>query len=136
MATLSSVPQSVDLSAYGGDTFSFSITAPSALVDGMEWLAQIRSANDSTLIDAVFDIIPPTVPDGPAFLTLPSSETRRLVEGSGLQVVRKLGVAQPMMVQQYKGVWDCQVSGVGGIDPVVTLVVGTITIDLDVSRAP
>jgi hypothetical protein len=39
-------------------------------------------------------------------------------------------------IQRYSGVWDVQVSGSGGADPVNTLAQGSLTIDMDVSRTP
>ena len=139
-AILDALPDAVDLACLGGDTFTFTVTAPAALVSGKEWLAQIRSTSDAAAVDATFTITPPTVADGPAYLTLPAAETARLLEGAPLvRVYRKAsgrGVTTSAMLPQYTGVWDVQVSGVGGADPVTTLAAGKITITLDVSRLP
>ena len=82
MAKLSAVPQTVDLEAYGGDTFTLAVTAPAALVDGRVWTAQIRDSRTSDTVDATFTITPPAVPDGPAYLTLPAEVTEGLLTGA------------------------------------------------------
>ena len=124
---INGIPASVPITWLGGDTLTFTVTAPSTVVDGMEWLAQVR-ADVGAPVDATFTITTPTVPDGPATLTLPAAETARLV-GLG-QVVR----SGARTVQQYKGVWDVQVAAPGGVDPVRTLAKGSLTLEADVSR--
>lgn len=138
MANLDATPGTVDLAVYSGDTFTFMVTAPAALVEGREWLAQVRSAKDGVTVDAEFTVTPPTVPDGPAYLTLWAADTTRLCEGAPIvRITRRRGktLPSPMLVQQYQGMWDVQVSAPGGIDPVTTLAAGQLTCELDVSRA-
>ena len=133
MAESSSIPGTVDIKGYAGDTLTRSVTAPAALVDGLEWTAQIKAARDSDVVDAEFTITPPAVAGGPAYLVLPAAETARLVEGAAVRRVRT-AAGQTAYEAVYEGVWDCQVSGVDGADPVTTLVQGKVTITLDVSR--
>lgn len=138
MASLDATPDTVDLAGYAGDTLTFTVTAPSALVDGKEWLAQVRSAKDAAVVDATFTVLPPTVADGPATLTLSAADTARLCEGAPVvRVSRRRGrtLPTPLLVQQYSGMWDVQISEPGGLDPVITLAAGLITVDLDVSRS-
>lgn len=116
MAGISAVPQTVDVAGYVGDTLTIVVTAPSALVDGLGWSAQIRSANDATEVAATFAITPPTVADGPAYLVLSTAASTAL------------GV--------FSGVWDVQVAAAGGVDPVITLARGKFTQEMDVTRAP
>lgn len=118
--SLTSVPDSIPLRLYGGDTRTITITAPGALVDGMEWLGQIRETRTSTEVAATFQITPPVVLDGPAYATLTSSVSAGLVAGRDV----------------FKGFYDIQISGAGGIDPVTTIIQGTVQIDADVSRVP
>lgn len=131
MATLDTRPGVVDLLTYGGDTFTLTITAPEEITDGMVWAAQIRTTQGSDTVDAEFTITPPAVSGGPAFLTLDSETTSALVVGAPV-IVRRVGRAV-LSVAQYVGVWDCQVSA-DGDDPVRTLVQGTLTVELDVTR--
>ena len=83
-------------------------------------------------MDAEFVVTPPVADGDPAYLVLSAAETARLVgTGTTTRVVRA-GVA--LMLAQYAGVWDVQVSGVGGVDPVTTLAKGALTIEIDVTR--
>lgn len=133
MAVLDARPQSVDCAIYAGDTFTLEIIAPAELVDGRVWLAQVRASPDATTVDATWVVTVPTTPGGPAFITLPSATTTALAQSAPL--MRSSRAAASPNVQRYQGVWDCQVSGPpAGADPVKTLVKGTLTIDLDVSR--
>jgi hypothetical protein len=132
MAVLDARPQNVDCSIYAGDTFTLAVIAPAELVEGMTWLAQVRAAPDATQVDATWTVTPPTTPGGPAYITLPSATTTLLAQSAPL--VRSSRAASAPSVQRYQGVWDCQVSAAGQ-DPVKTLVKGTLTIDLDVSRS-
>jgi len=63
---------------------------------------------------------------------LSAAETARLVGSGTTQRVVRAGVA--LMMAQYAGVWDVQVSGPGGADPVTTLAKGGLTIETDVTR--
>lgn len=132
MGTLDVRPESVDILGYAGDTLTITVVAPASLVNAKAWTAEIRSAIDATTVDAEFVITPPTVADGPAYLVLDAATTR-LLASSG--VLRKIRTREGTTVEvlRYKGVWDCQVSA-AGLDPVRTLVKGTISIDQDVTR--
>lgn len=132
MSVLDVRPQSVDVLGYAGDTLTIQITAPAALVDGQTWSAEVRSSESATTVDATFDVIPPTVSDGPAYIVLDAADTRRLAGTGVLRRIRtREGTTQEVI--RYKGVWDCQVSNAGA-DPVRTLVKGTLVIDQDVTR--
>ena len=133
MSTLDFTPKVVPLKGLAGDTLSFTVTAPTALIAGRVWTAQVRSSSQSTLVDATFQITPPTVTDGPAHITLLSAETRRLGSlGGSSQAVRITGGGDTNVL--YTGVWDCQLAAADGGDPVTTLVRGPITITGDVTR--
>lgn len=114
MTALTNVPMVQDLIAYAGDTLSFTITAPASAVAGLVWKAQVRQSSKAETVDATFVIVPPSVADGPAQVTLLAVDTARLGD--------------------YYGVWDCQVSAPGGGDPVRTLARGNFTCEGDVSR--
>lgn len=132
MATLDTRPEPVDLLLYGGDTFTLVVQPATTAFDGLDWSAQIRGSRDAAAVDAEFTITPPGEPGGPAYLTLDSETTTLLVNG-GAVIRRRVG-REVRAIQQYLGEWDCQVSAAGD-DPVRTLVQGTITIELDVTRA-
>lgn len=135
MAVLDARPQTIECATYAGDTFTLAIIAPAELVEGRVWLAQLRAAPDATAIDATWDVTPPVTPGGPAYITLPSAVTTALAQSA--PITRSSRAAAAPNVQRYQGVWDVQVSGPpAGADPVKTLVRGTLTIDLDVSRVP
>lgn len=129
MAMLDVVPDTVDIRAYAGDTLTIRVTAPDALVGGLDWLAQVRTTDTDTTVAATFDITPPAVPDGPAYLVLPAATTRLLAGTLG----RELPTTRSII--RFTGVWDVQVSDAGS-DPVTTLARGQLTIDMDVSRLP
>ena len=131
--SINGIPTNVPITWLGGDTLTFTVTAPDSVVAGMEWLAQVRSSEDAATVDATFAITPPAVADGPAYLTLSAAETARLV---GLGTIVQRGGPTPRAIQQYKGVWDVQVATPGGLDPVRTLAKGTLTLEADVSRLP
>jgi hypothetical protein len=133
VTTLDFTPTVVHLKGHAGDTISFRVIAPSAFVAGREWTAQVRAVHDASVVDASFIIVPPTVTDGPAYLTLSSVDTARLaLMGSGSQSARITGTSEAPVL--YSGVWDCQVTPPGGGDPVNTLAYGTVTIHGDVTR--
>lgn len=112
MAKLSNVPQVVDWDVYAGDTWTFTVTAPDALIAGRPWSGQVRADPESADTLAEFTITEPTEPDGPAFVTLPGETVRAL--GSG-----------------FRGVYDIQV---GDTDPVTSLVKGAVVLTWDVTR--
>ena len=134
MAIISTVPELIDFEHYGGDTLTITVTAPSALVDALDWAAEIRRTRDAVTVDAVFTITPPSVADGPAYLVLPSDEVERLAT-LGPPVLRRVPTSRGVrdVVQLYAGVFDCQVSAAGA-DPVTTLFQGTLTLFADVTR--
>lgn len=142
MATLSTVPEVVDIEHYGGDTLTVRLDLPDGFADAaLEWRAQIKSAREQTTPDAVFAITEPTGPGTPAFLVLSSADSARLVGvgtgalGMGQAIIRRRAKDGTLrVIRQYSGQWDVQVSGIGGVDPVRTLVQGALTIEIDVTR--
>jgi hypothetical protein len=134
--TIDTRPQEVDIAAYGGDTLTIQITAPTSLVTGMDWNAQVRKdRNPSTPIDASFLITPP-VGSGPAAVVLSSVDTARLAGTGTIRRSTNPQTGATQQIQTYTGVWDCQISDPTNPDPVITLVQGTITLDADVTRLP
>jgi hypothetical protein len=126
-------PATEDIKAYGGDTATIEVRAPAVVTDGMVWDAEVRTAKDSPTIDATFLITIPATSGGPAYITLSSVDTARLAGTA--PVVNKRGPdGVTRAIQTYSGVWDCQVSDPINPDPVRTLVKGTITVELDVTR--
>ena len=133
MTTLDFTPKVVNLKCHAGDTASFRVFASTAFVAGRVWTAQVRSASGSALVDATLQVVPPTVTDGPAYLTLTSADSARLAAmGNGVQVMRLTGGGEAPVL--YSGVWDCQVAPVGGGDPTNTVAHGSVTISGDVTR--
>lgn len=132
--TIDTRPKVVDITAYGGDTLTIKVTAPVAITNGMVWNAQLRAdREDATPVDATFTITPPNPPTDPAaYLVLKSADCRRLI-GTGTVLTRrtKAGV---VTVQSYTGVYDCEIKHPTNPDPVTTLVQGTLTLDMDVTR--
>lgn len=128
MADITTVPQIVNITHYAGDTLTIVVTAPSSLVAGRTWDAQVRSSRESTTVDGTFDITPPTLADGPAYLVLQQEVTSAL-GAMGELVTDRSGKS----TIKYNGVWDCQVSA-DGDDPVTTLVQGNISFIRDVTR--
>jgi hypothetical protein len=125
-------PDTVNLSGYAGDTMVIRVLVEGDFVKSMDWLAQVKQSRQQGDASAEFTVVPF---DGGATLTLSAAETARLA-GVGA-VVQQDGNPQPYderTVRRFTGEWDVQVSS-GGSDPVVTLVQGALTIDLDVSRA-
>lgn len=132
MTTVSTVPMIVDIKAYGGDTLTITVTADASVTAGMHWDAEIRSTRDDETFDATFSIKEPVVAGDPATLTLSAVDSSRLVNTAPI-VERRAPDGALRSIQQYVGVWDCQVSN-NHLDPVRTLVQGSITIELDVTR--
>jgi hypothetical protein len=132
MADLSTVPQVVNLTGYGGDTLTVKIVVPAGVADGAQWDAQVRASRTSEVITSTFTVIEPATPGDPGWITLPSEETARLTGTAPVVQVRGLD-GSLRAVQKFVGVWDCQVSNAGD-DPVRTLVQGTITFETDVTR--
>lgn len=134
MASLDTRPDVVDITHYGGDTLTVRVMAPWSLVLGKEWLAQIKANRTTDVVDAEFAVTIPAADGDPAFLVLSAAECNRLMSGATTRRVVRAGVA--LMMAQYTGVWDCQISMPGGLDPVTTLAQGALTIEIDVSRVP
>lgn len=134
MASVSTVPTVVDIVTYAGDTFDLEIRAAAEVTDGKQWNAEIRADRDAAPVDATFAITVPTESGGPAYLRLTAADSARLARGAPV-VQKRMPDGSTRAVQQYSGVYDCEVS-LAGSDPVRTLVQGTIKIELDVTRAP
>jgi hypothetical protein len=132
MATIDTRPDVVDIVHYAGDTLTIRVEAPASLTDGMTWLAQVKAARDSDVVDAVFAITPPQSSGGPAFLELAGAITSQLA-GTG-PVLREMVAGTLAAIQRYSGEWDVQVSD-NGMDPIKTLAQGTLVIELDVTRS-
>lgn len=125
--TLSTVPMVVNIDHYGGDTLPVKVVVPASYVAGRTFDAQVRRTRGAEEIDATFDVAPGDTADE-WFLTLPGDVCSGLVETYGVPV-RVNGVA----MTRYTGVWDCQISN-NGADPIKTLIQGTLSITLDVTR--
>jgi hypothetical protein len=132
MADINTIPKVVNITHYGGDTLTLQVLAPAELVAGLDWNAQVRPSRESDVIDGTFDITPPAVPNGPAYVVLQSEVTSALVGAAAVVRVRAQD-GSLRMIKQYAGVWDLQVSAAGD-DPVTTLVQGSLTIQVDVTR--
>jgi hypothetical protein len=125
-------PKVMNLLCYSGDTVAFTVTIPWANAAGKEWQAQVRSARDASEPDAEFTIVPPGGDGDPAIVTLASEDTKRLAGQA--PVVRAMSAAGSLAeMRVYSGVYDVQISD-GGSDPVNTLLQGSLTIELDVTR--
>ena len=133
MATISTIPTIVDVTHYGGDTFTLEIKAAPEVTEGMVWNADIKLGRDTDTIDASFTIVPPPPGGGSAYATLSSVDSARLV-GSAAIVTRRSVTGTQLSIQKYIGVWDCQVSHPTNPDPVRTLVQGSFSIEIDVTR--
>lgn len=125
--TLSTVPMVVDVHHYGGDTLSLLVEIPAAVVAGRDWDAQVKSSREALTTDAVFDIIPGGTADE-WIMQINGATITELIDTKGV-LVRVDG----KQITRYVGVYDAQIS-VGGLDPIQTVVQGTLTIDLDVTR--
>ena len=125
--TLSTVPMVVDVHHYGGDTLNILVVVPAAVIAGRDWDAEVRANREAETVDATFDVIVGNTADE-WYLQLPGSVVSELLATKAV-VVRVDG--KP--TTRYVGVYDAQVSA-NGSDPIQTLVQGTLTIDLDVTR--
>jgi hypothetical protein len=133
MASISTIPTIVDITHYGGDTFTLEVIAAPEVTDGQVWNADIKLARDSDVIDASFSIVAPPVGGGSAYLTLSSVDSARLV-GEAAIITRRAPSGALLSIKKYVGVWDCQVSHPTNPDPVRTLVQGSFSIEVDVTR--
>jgi hypothetical protein len=147
VAVIDLTPQVLDITALGGDTVSFEVRFPPGYVAGRTWTAQVRAKPEDTSVDATWIVALGATADDPIHLTLTAATTRSLVTSAALarqtsSVVRRSS-AQPTApfaagepLATYKGVWDCQLAPAGGGDPTTTVITGSVTIKLDVTRAP
>jgi hypothetical protein len=125
VATLSLVPQQVDLALYAGDGAALRITvrntesppAPLDLTGAVT--AQIRHARPDAAPLVDFTVDAAEAASGVVVLHLTGAQTAALVNGTG---------------EAFKGVYDVQWTPEGS-EP-VTLVQGAVTCTLDVTRAP
>src|SRR3954466_1675428 len=101
MAELSTLPQVIDIDAYGGDTLTIHIKADSTTIAGRVFTAQVRLDTSDSTVDAAFTS--QVTSDG-ADISLSAADAARLSK-DGL----------------YEGVWDVQLAPAGGGDPVTTL---------------
>lgn len=115
MAELSTLPQVVDIDAYGGDTLIIHIKADVATINGRVFSAQVRSDPTTTTVDASFTTS--VTPEG-ADIQLSAADAGRLSK-DGL----------------YEGFWDVQLAPAGGGDPITTLGYGALRLHPDVTRA-
>lgn len=127
--TLSTVPMVVDVHHYGGDTLNILVVVPAAVLAGRDWDAEVRASREADTVDATFDVLVGNTADE-WYLQLPGAVVSDLL-ATKATVVRVDG--KP--TTRYVGVYDAQVSQ-NGLDPIQTLVQGTLTIDLDVTRRP
>lgn len=124
MATLTQLPDVVDLSFVAGDTFRIrvrvidpNVEEPVPLTE-YTFCAEIAKLPDRSIV-AQFEIAPdPDSPTDAVVLTLPPSETAALPGlGTG---------------EEFKGIWDLEVKFPS--DDVRTVVKGSVTCVLDVSN--
>lgn len=125
--TLSTVPMVVDVHHYGGDTLNILVVVPAAVVAGRDWDAEVRANREADTVDATFTIIDGNTADE-TYLQLPGAIVSELLATKATSVR-----VDGKPVTRYVGVYDAQVSA-AGLDPIQTLVQGTLTIDLDVTR--
>jgi len=116
MADLSTLPQVINIDAYGGDTLIIHITADSTTIAGRVFSAQVRAQTDATVVDATFSVV--TTANG-ADIQLSAADAGRLSK-DGL----------------YEGFWDVQLAPAAGGDPTTTLGYGDLRLHPDVTRTP
>jgi hypothetical protein len=115
MAELNTLPQVIDIDAYGGDTLTIHIKADTTTIAGRVFTAQVRLDTADGTIDATFTS---QVTAEGADISLSSEDSARL-SADGM----------------YEGVWDVQLAPAAGGDPVTTLGYGALRIHPDVTRA-
>lgn len=116
MTDLSTLPQILNIDAYGGDTLIIHIKADTETIAGRVFSAQVRAKATSSKIDATFTV---TLTAVGADIQLSSADARRL-SSRGL----------------YEGFWDVQLAPPVAPDPVTTLGYGELRLHPDVTRAP
>lgn len=115
MAELNTLPQVIDIDAYGGDTLLIHIKVDAATIGTRVFSAQVRAEPTATVIDASFEV---TLTAEGADIMLKSIDAGRLSEDG-----------------DYEGFWDVQLAPAGGGDPVTTLGHGALRLHPDVTRA-
>jgi hypothetical protein len=136
--TIDTRPSDIDLITYAGDTLTLNITSPDVDYSTWAWTGQIKTAVDSSTVDAEFEFThgePPAGSTTSAVLSATDSANLGSIALYSAQFSTKSGpVATPMMVEafRYSGVWDIQVENAG---VVITLVRGTIKVDTDITRS-
>lgn len=140
MPNIDARPASVGVSCLSGNTLTIRVITPVLYSPSQfEWAAQVRATSVSDTVDATFAVTPGTSRDpdlAVTYLSLSSSQTTHLCEDLGaLVVVREKGSTAENTIKRYTGRYDIQISGVGGVDPVITVGTGELVIDLDVTRS-
>jgi hypothetical protein len=115
MAELSTLPQVIDIDAYGGDTLIIHIKADVTTIGSRVFSAQVRADPTATVIDASFTVA--TNAEG-ADIQLSAADAGRLSKNG-----------------MYEGFWDVQLAPAAGGDPVTTLGYGALRLHPDVTRA-
>jgi hypothetical protein len=114
MTDISTIPQEVNIDAYGGDTLTIKVKADPATIAGRVFSGQVRTKKASTKIDVTLVV---TITGYGADLMLRSADSHRLTKRG-----------------PYEGFWDVQLAMPGGLDPVTTLGYGTLNLANDVTR--
>ena len=114
MASFDTRPKVVDIDHYGGDTLTIRVNATEEIVDGREWMAQVRDKPRGGRVLKSFVVTEDV--DG-AFLQLPAADCAELTERG-----------------KFKGFWDVQLAVPVDVDPTVTLARGYLNIDTDVTQ--
>lgn len=116
MPSFDTRPTEVDIDHYAGDTLSIRVNVSSTIVAGRFWKAQVRTKRTDPVAAAEFTCYP----DASGATVVLTSADCKLLAAEGI----------------YKGFWDVQVSGAGGVDPVTTFAQGDLRIHPDVTRQP
>jgi hypothetical protein len=116
MVTLSTMPQVIDIEAYGGDTLPIHIKITPEAIAGRTFFAQVRSDKTSPKVDATFQV------------TLTAEGADIMLLAADAQALSKSG--------DYEGFWDVQLAEADGSDPVTTLAYGELRLTTDVTRPP
>lgn len=133
MADIDTTPPFKSIQHYAGDTLTLKVTVPAGFADGYVWTAQLRKDRATgTPVDAVFIITQPATPGDPGYVTLRAEDCQRLAR-SGV-VKTKRDTRGIRTVVSYTGEFDVQVAPPAAADPVTTLVQGSLSLELDVTR--
>jgi hypothetical protein len=130
MGSLSTVPDTVNLSGYAGDDLVIRISVDdSSFTEACTWSGEIRKSRAEG-VDTTWNIVPDSSGGG-ATATLTGDQTRALCASVPLLATR--AGAPPPPAVKYSGVFDIQV--VRDSDGFTrTLFQGTLTIELDVTQ--